>query len=282
MTNELTNAAKREPLQMMRAAQTLVAYLFCTLLMLTLPGLSPAEKDKGEATADSEIRHGRFELKRQATNHGTPDETTKTQMKIDAYLDGFVSLLRFEVPFPDDKTDFEGDPFSPRLGDIKIRTGFRPFQIGEIPVSTYIEVTFPTADPESLGSGKYQLTGGIQPTFGVPLPEPFSQSHKMTFSPLIKQVVSVAGDEDRKNINYTQIELALRDTWRNLFWLKLTPKPVVDWEQDAKTGAVLELEAGWIIDRRWSAWLMLGTRLWGEGVPSTYDQRVELGVAFLF
>lgn len=282
MTNEVTHAAKREPLQMMRAAQTLVAYLFCTLLMLTLPGLSPAEKDKGEATADSEIRHGRFELKRQATNHGTPDETTKTQMKIDAYLDGFVSLLRFEVPFPDDKTDFEGDPFSPRLGDIKIRTGFRPYQIGEIPVSTYIEVTFPTADPESLGSGKYQLTGGIQPTFGVPLSEPFSQSHRMTFSPLIKQVVSVAGDEDRKNINYTQIELALRDTWRNLFWLKLTPKPVVDWEQDAKTGAVLELEAGWIIDRRWSAWLMLGTRLWGEGVPSTYDQRVELGVAFLF
>jgi len=30
----------------------------------------------------------------------------------------------------------------------------------------------------------------------------------MTFSPLVKQVVSVAGDEDRKNINYTQLELA--------------------------------------------------------------------------
>jgi hypothetical protein len=29
-------------------------------------------------------------------------------------------------------------------------------------------------------------------------------------------------------------------------------------------------------------WLMLGTNLWGEGVPSTYDKRVELGVAFLF
>lgn len=267
---------------MMRSAQTRAVYLLCTLLMLTLPGLSPAGEDKGDATAASEILHGRLELKRQATNRGTTDETTKTQLKIDAYLNGFVSLLRIEMPFPDDKTDFEGDPFRPRLGDIKIRTGFRPFPIDETPVSTFIEVTFPTADPESLGSGKYQLTGGIQPTFGVSLPELYSQSHKMTFSPLFKQVVSVAGDEDRKNINYTQIELALRDTWRSLFWLKLTPKPVLDWEQDARTGAVLELEAGWIINRRWSTWLMLGTRMWGGGVPSTYDHRVELGLAFLF
>lgn len=282
VTKEATNAAQREPLQMMRAAQTRAVYLLCTLLILSLPGLSPAEEDKGEATAASEIRHGRLELKRQATNRGTTDETTKTQLKIDAYLNGFVSLLRIEMPFPDDQTDFEGDPFRPRVGDIKIRTGFRPFQIDETPVSTYIEITFPTADPESLGSGKYQLTGGIQPTYGVPLPELYSQSHKMTFSPLFKQVVSVAGDEERKNINYTQIELALRDTWRSRFWLKLTPKPVLDWEQDARTGAVLELEAGWIINRRWSTWLMLGTRMWGEGVPSTYDQRVELGLAFLF
>jgi hypothetical protein len=92
-----------------------------------------------------------------------------------------------------------------------------------------------------------------------------AQSHSLIFSPLVKQVVSVAGDEDRKNINYTKVELALRDTWRNRFWIKLTPKPVLDWEQDGKTGAVGELELGWIIDRRWSTWLMFGTRLWGEG-----------------
>jgi len=92
----------------------------------------------------------------------------------------------------------------------------------------------------------------------------------------------VADDQDRKNINYTKFELPLRDTWQKKYWPKLTPKPGVDWEQDAKTGAVAELEFGWIINRRWSTWLMLGTRLWGEGIPSTYDKRVEFGVAFLF
>jgi hypothetical protein len=45
---------------------------------------------------------------------------------------------------------------------------------------------------------------------------------------------------------------------------------------------VAELELGWIVNRRWSTWLMLGTHLWGEGVPGTYDKRVELGVSFLF
>jgi hypothetical protein len=45
---------------------------------------------------------------------------------------------------------------------------------------------------------------------------------------------------------------------------------------------VAELEFGWFISRQWSTWLMLGSQLWGEGVPSTYDQRVSLGAAFLF
>lgn len=269
----------------MKTPRMFAGLLLTLILVLSLCGGARAEKDStgGEGAAISGgTRHGKIELKRQATNRGTPDETTKTELKVDVYLDGFVSLLRLEAPFPDEKTDFEGDPFNPRMGDVKIRAGFRPFPVEAIPVSTFLEVTFPTADPENLGSGKYQLTPGIFATVPIPLSQGFSQSHKMTFTPLVKQVVSVAGDENRKNINYTKFELALRDTWRNLFWLKLTPKPVVDWEQDARTGEVLELETGWIINRHWSTWLMFGTRLWGEGVPSTYDKRVELGVAFLF
>lgn len=261
----------------------IITILFFLMLILTSTALAGEDSsDRTERITENKFPRGRIELKRQATNRGTVEETTKTQLKIDAYLDGFVSLLRLEAPFPDEKTDFEGNPFNPHLGDIKVRVGFHPFPVEDIPVFTFVEVTFPTASPEDLGSGKYQLTGGIQPTFKIPLSEALSQSNAMIFSPLVKQVVSVGGDEDRKNINYTQFELALRDVWEKKYWLKLTPKPVIDWEQDGKTGAVLELEIGWIINRNWSTWLMLGTRLWGEGVPSTYDQRVELGVAYLF
>ena len=265
------------------AGAPIIATFFYLMLTLSSSALAGNDSsDRAESTNEKLVPRGRIELKRQATNRGTPEETTKTQLKIDAYLEGFVSLLRLEAPFPDEKTDFEGDPFNPRLGDIKVRVGFHPFPVEDIPVSTFVEVTFPTASPEDLGSGKYQLTGGIQPTFKIPLSEALSQSNAMTFSPLVKQVVSVGGDENRKNINYTQFELALRDVWEKKYWLKLTPKPVIDWEKDGTTGAVLELEIGWIINRNWSTWLMLGTQLWGEGVPSTYDQRVELGVAYLF
>jgi hypothetical protein len=59
-------------------------------------------------------------------------------------------------------------------------------------------------------------------------------------------------------------------------------KPIVDWEQGGNTGAVVELEGGWIINRQWRVWLMLGTRLWGESVPTTYDQRVGINASVAF
>jgi hypothetical protein len=276
---------RQENSQTVRTTYLRVSFATLFFLLLTLSSSALAGDDSfdgAESPTEKFVPRGRIELKRQATNRGTAEETTKTQLKIDAYLDGFVWLLRLEAPFPDEKTDFEGNPFNPHLGDIKVRVGFHPFPVEDIPVFTFVEVTFPTASPEDLGSGKYQLTGGIQPNFKIPLSEALSQSNTMIFSPLVKQVVSVGGDENRKNINYTQFELALRDIWEKKYWLKLTPKPLIDWEQDGKTGAVLELEIGWIINRNWSTWLMLGTRLWGEGVPNSYDQRVELGVAFLF
>lgn len=250
-------------------------------LVLLVAGTAQAADDSsGKGAGGTEQKHHfSLELKREATNRGTPDETTKTQIKIDALLDWIVSLLRLEVPFPDDKTSFEGDPFSPRLGDIKVRVGFRPVRLYDIPLRSFLEVTFPTADPEELGSGKYQVSPGILANFPISLGQRLPESHMISFEPLVKQVVSVAGDEDRKDINYTKFELSLRDTWRQKYWLKLTPKPVVDWEQSAKTGAVAELEGGWIINRQWRVWLMLGTRLWGEGAPSTYDKRVGINLA---
>ncbi len=245
--------------------------------------MAQADDDSSREPAGDRKEKPRFyiELKRENTNRGTPEETTKTQIKIDAFLDGIVSLLRLEVPFPDEPTSFEGDPFNPHLGDIKVRVGFRPLRLDSVPLGSFLEVTFPTASPEELGFGKYQISPGIRTdvpiTFGQRLPE----SHKVSFEPLVQQVVSVAGDQNLPNLNYTKFELALRDTWRQKYWLKLTTKPVVDWEQGA-TGSVAELEGGWIINRHWQVWLMLGTRLWGEPVPTTYGQRVGVNASVTF
>ena len=254
------------------------------LVVLAMGITQAADESSGKGVGGTEQRdHFLVELKREATNRGTPEETTKTQIKIDAFLDGIVSLLRLEVPFPDDKTSFEGDPFSPRLGDIKVRVGFRPVPLGDIPIGSFLEVTFPTANPEELGSGKYQVSPGIRTNIPISLGQRVPESHKISFEPLVKQVLSVAGDENRKNINYTKFEIALKDTWRQKYWLKLEAKPAVDWEQGGNTGAVGELEGGLIIHDRWRVWLLLGTRLWGsDGIPSTYDKRVGINGSVTF
>ncbi len=80
---------------------------------------------------------------------------------------------------------------------------------------------------------------------------------------------------DRKDISNTKPEFALRDTFGK-HWLKLTAKPTIDWTDNAKTGAVVELEAGWNSSPEWRFSLMGGALLWGEGVPGTYRRRLEL------
>lgn len=110
--------------------------------------------------------HFLLEIKRETSHRGTPDETTKTQVKIGALFDGIVSLLRLEVPFPDEPPGFEGKPFNPHVGDIKVRVGFRPVPLEGIPFGPFREVTFPTANPEDLGKWKYQISPGIRTNVG--------------------------------------------------------------------------------------------------------------------
>jgi hypothetical protein len=243
--------------------------------------IRPAVTSKPARAAERFFWDGRLELKRENTNRGTPDETTKTITKVELYPPGVVSLVRLEVPFPDEMTDLEGSPFDPHLGDIKFRVGIGPIAGDRKRTSGFLEAIFPTADPGSLGTGKYQIAAGIRIMFTVPVPDGWKNMHKVRFTPLLQQNVSVAGDEARKDINYTKLELTLRDAIGD-YWLSLKAKPVVDWEQDAKTGAVAELEGGKLFGLVWSSWLMLGSRLWGEGVPSTYGARITLGVARMF
>jgi hypothetical protein len=222
----------------------------------------------------------RLEVKRQNTDRDTPGESSKTTLRFEALPEGPVALWRLDLQFPDEKDSFSGSPFDPRLGDIKLRARLRPLDVSGVPVAFFSELTFPTADPDSLGQGKYQVMAAAE-TFH-PLDSVSSDDHKLSFPPQIQQVVSVAGDPERKDVNYTKFELALRDVWRKVYSLKLTAKPVIDWVQDAKTGAVAELEGAVTLRHNWKLQLMLGGRLWGEGVASTYGTRVELTVGKTF
>lgn len=224
-------------------------------LALALPAAAHAQS----------FARGLVELKRQATSRGTPEETTKTNLKLDYFLhEGSVSLLRLELPFPDEKQTFGGSVFDPDFGDAKMRVGFRAREVVGRPTTSFVEMTFPTANPESQGTGKYQLSAGAKMAFAP------------GFSVQVQQVASFGGDAARNDISQTKFELEWRDTWPGGHYAKATAKPVINWVGDAETGAVLELEGGWLVERRWTLALMAGGRLWGEGVPSTYNTRLEL------
>ena len=228
-----------------------------------------------EAPVPQERRHWLFEVKRQASERGTAEESTKSNLKLDYLPDGPVSLLRIELPFPDSKNSLAGQPFDPDFGDAKARVGFRAAEIGGRPYTSFLEITVPTADPESQGTGKYQGSAGVKTAMPAGSGFGWLGPSRRSFSVQLQQVVSFAGDPARKDINQTKLELELRDSWTRGHWGKATAKPVVDWVGE-RTGAVLELEGGWVKDETWSFAMMLGGLLWGKGTPGTYQTRVEL------
>lgn len=226
--------------------------------------------------------HGRIELKRQNTERGTSDESTKTTLRIESFFKGPIRLLRVDLQFPDEKTSFEGQPFNPHLGDIKVRLGLQPLKASDFSFPTFIEITLPTANPESFGSGKYQLSAGLRMLTPVSLPCVDRASHTTVFEAEVQQVNSIGGDPDRNDLNYTKFEFTLYDIWRKRYTLKLKLKPTVDWVKD-ESGTVFEVEGGLLFARNWRTWLMVGRRISGpSGVSNTYGKRIEIGVARTF
>jgi hypothetical protein len=222
-----------------------------------------------------------IEAKRQFTNRGSVEEASKSTIRLEATPDGFISRVRMDLQFIDGKN---GDPLTPQLGDTKLRFGFHSLSLGKTSLSPFIETTFPTADPESVGNGKYQLSPGAE--FYVPLWKFGSNDHperwKTGLNTLIQQVVSVAGDPSRKDINYTRLEPELVAAWEEKLVLSLTPKLVLDWHDGEKTGFMLEVEGEWNFNRHWRLAVTLGKGLVNTDVPTGYQSKVEFSVRFNF
>lgn len=241
----------------------------------------PSDSDSGLPSVDF---RGRLEIKRTDTSRGTAEESTRNNVRVETFFDGPVALLRVDLPFPDADTDFFGSPFDPRLGDIKVRTGLRALKRGELSFPSFVELTLPTANPSTLGAGKYQLGVGMR------MLAPFkpllldAASHATRLEAEVSQTVSLRGDESRADVNYTKLELTFYDLWREAYTLKLKLKPSFD-HVTHEQGAVGEIEGGHYFgeQRRWRTWLMLGSRIAGpDGVAGTYDTRLELGLARTF
>jgi hypothetical protein len=210
-------------------------------------------------------------VRRENVDRATAEETTKTYVRSDNFAWG--GMLSFQLALPDEDTDFGGSPFNPRMGDSKTRFRFAPVPSGRYELSPFVEATFPTADPGELGSGKYQLSAGLSVSTRIDAPV----YHERRATAQLQHANSVAGDEARPDINYTKLDLSLRDLWGQN-WAKVALNMRADWEQNGKTGAVGEIEYGRRFARDWGVWLLAGHLLWGEGVKATYGTKVMIGL----
>jgi hypothetical protein len=239
-----------------------------------------AQELSGPGRADPEAR---VELKRQNTSRGTPDESTKTTLRYEHDVDGPVRYLRLDLQFPDAKPTYGGSPLNPRMGDTKLRAGFRALRVDDLYFPSFVELTLPTADPDTLGGGKVVLALGLRMLAPLRLPLADPKPHEARLELELQQTNSIGGDPGRKETNYTKFEASFHDIWRQTYTLKLKFKPSVDWTLGGRSGAVGEVEGGLYFGADWRAWLMLGRRLWGpDGVGGTYDDRVEFGLARSF
>ena len=135
---------------------------------------SPLEQDDPDRPVTRNERKDpwrRVELKLQFTNRGTPGETSRTTLRLEALFKGLISFLRVDIPGVDKQKD---DVFYEGLGDIKARAGFHAILLGDCRLLPFFEMIFPTAEEPELGQGKYQIAPGLR--LAVPVTAPWVET----------------------------------------------------------------------------------------------------------
>lgn len=225
-------------------------------------------------TAAEQRWNGLIEAKREYTDKGQPPEKTQSSLKVDWYPRGRISLLRLQIPFPDENQEDAAvfDFFHPRLGDLKARLGFRSFPVFEHPLATFVEFTFPTANPASIGQEKYQVMAGVRLALGR------ITGRGLRFDLQITQTASVAGDPSAKDINKTNGELTAKKTWRDNTYVTVKLRAVTDWEKSAYTGGAVEFKGSLNINPRWSIWVQYGHGAWNQDATGMYQSKIGFGL----
>ena len=191
-------------------------------------------------------------------------------------LDGKLQL-RVRVPFK--SLDIDSGPISSSesgLGDINVRVLAVPFLNPKsgTALAVGIEAFFPTASEDILGEGKFSLGPQI---FGVKF-LPFGIRGSL-IAPAVQQVVSVAGEGDRADINRTQLDLfLLKQSDDKRTYVLLDPQYVVNWKNNTEFG-LMEAEVGYVLESGVSFYARPG---FGFGGDKPFDFNFEFGTKYIF
>ncbi len=161
------------------------------------------------------------------------------------------------------------------LGDILLRGSFRAARGKGYAVVAAMELTLDTATDPATGLGKYLLGPLVFASIEVP-------PLRTRLFPFYQQVFSIAGDVNRREVNYASIRPALILTkWPNRWYTVIDPNFFIDFERDNKSGMTLELEVGRAVTGNVIVWGRPGIGVYGD-IPLVYDWSFEGGVRYYF
>lgn len=133
------------------------------------------------------------------------------------------------------------------------------------------EAILRTADDPLLGSGKWQLNPSVAFVYH------FSSEYLLATA--CKQRLSIAGDDDRPDINASEFRLIGIYINPEGWWLQADYQPKVNWENDGAVSHLLEFEAGAMITRSVGISVRPGV---GIGANKDRDWSIGIGLRFLF
>lgn len=141
---------------------------------------------------------------------------------------------RVDVPYIRNTTGSAPLEQQSGLGDISVRLlGYQLFQRPKSALTASIEMSFNTADSPYLGAGKNVLIPMV--TYSLLMPK-----QKMLFSAFLQQAKSVSGDEVRRDVSFTKLQLILLRYWSRRTWTLIAPEWYYDY---AGTGLSMNLRA---------------------------------------
>jgi|GEM_PF-1201274 hypothetical protein len=244
---------------------------------LTIDEVAALKSQPPATAADSAVETGtdpskllfRFEMNPQYIELPGDGHLASTNFKLDVPLTkSFAMALELPIVhasgFPSPIDNQVG------LGDIFVRAR----NVWSFERSSFIagaELGLMTADDDLLGSGKWQLN----PTLAY--------VHYLSSEYLLavagKQRLSIAGDDDRADINQTELRLIGIYINPKGWWLQADYQPKINWERDGQVSHLLEFEAGTMLSRSIGVSIRPGV---GIGPHSDRDWSIGVGLRFFF
>lgn len=214
-------------------------------------------------------------------NYGANDEGSINQLNIQPVIPFSISedwniITRTIVPLIDQNDIPTSGLGESGLGDILASQFFSPKALSKRGWTWGIGPVWslPTATEDALGSGKL----GLGPT-AVAL----KQNGPWTFGALANHVWSVAGDEDRPEVNATFLQPFLAYVTRTHTTVSLNTESTYDWESDEWSVPMNLLVAQMLKIGKLPIQLAVGARYWvdsPDGGPENWGARIQL--TFLF